>query len=74
MSLIIREAVFLDTVMRSFVKSIHNINIKKIAAQSLTFVTRLFFVLYIIVKKAWCIKVKVKKYKMVNLVLTKALG
>lgn len=74
MSLIIQEAVFLDTVMRSFVKSIHNINIKKIADQSQIFVTRLFFILYVIVKEAQCIKDKVKKGKMVNLVLTKALG
>lgn len=47
--------------IRSFIKSIHNINIKKIAAQSLTFAIRLFFVLYIIVEKAWCIKFEVEK-------------
>lgn len=56
-----QETVFLDTVMRFFMKSIHDINIKKTTAQSLTFAIRSFFVLYVIIEEAWCIKVEVEK-------------
>lgn len=55
------EAAFLDTVMRSFVKGIHDMDIKKAAARGLTSATRSFSALYVIVEEARCTKVEVEK-------------
>ncbi|MCJ1343984.1 hypothetical protein MMC31_002184 [Peltigera leucophlebia] len=55
------EAAPLDTVMRSFVKGIHDMGIKKAAARGLTSATKSFSALYIIVEEARCIKVEVEK-------------
>lgn len=55
------EAAFLDTVMRSFVKGVHEMDIERAAAWVLTSVTRSFSGLYLIVEEAWCTKIEVEK-------------
>ena len=55
------ETAFLDTVMRSFVKGIHDMDIKKAAARGLTSAIGSFSALYVIVEEARCTKVEVEK-------------
>lgn len=54
------EAAFLDTVMRSFVKGICDMNIKRAAARGLKSATRSFSALYVIVEEARCTKTEIE--------------
>ena len=54
------EAAFLDTVMRSFVKGIRDMDIKRAAARGLTSATRSFSALYVIVEEARCTKTEIE--------------
>lgn len=53
-------AAFLDTVMRSFVKGIRDMDIKRAAARGLTSATRSFSALYVIVEEARCTKTEIE--------------
>ena len=54
------EVVFLDTVMRSFVNGISDMDIKRAAARGLTSATRSFFALYVMVEEAQCINTEIE--------------
>lgn len=54
------EVAFLDTVMRSFVKGISDMDIKRAAAWGLTSATRSFSALYVIVEEARYTKTEIK--------------
>lgn len=58
--LIILKVVFLNIIMKFFIKSIYNIDIKKSITQSLIFISKLFSTLYIIVEEAQYTKVEVE--------------
>ena len=53
------KIVFLNTVMKTFVKDISNIDIKKRAVQGLISAIRFFLALYIIVDEAQYIKTEI---------------
>lgn len=55
------EAPFLDTVLRSFVKGIRDMDIKSAAARGLISATRSFSALYVIVEEARCTKTEIEK-------------